>query len=573
MKVKVLFLAQLVSIFTWLSLLTPTDSYYSVYLLLGILSSVSLYYNYRHPAKRTILDYIFPACFSLMVTLANFQSLAQGNESLTLHILVVLALLFAAGFFVFFALLPPIKAFTLRTVALAKHVRPSPLQFFFITFSIIALFDLIIFFTCFYPGCLTPDSISEIQQILTGNFSNHHPFYFTMLIAPFIHFGVHFLGDINLGVALYSIFQVLIVSAAFAYSISTLYRLGISRKLLIITTIIIMLLPYNIMYSFTMWKDIMFAAIFLIFIVTLYRYFNKITIKHQIPHLILIAISALGICLFRSNGFIAMIITLAIFFIIFRKKYLKLSLLLLGVTFVAFILKYPVLKALNVKQPDTIESLSIPSQQIVRTLAYEKHNLSSEDLELISSVADPDALVKSYAPEIHDPVKVVVRTTGNQNYIKEHPIDFALLYLKLGLKYPLHYLKAWIDETRGYWNGGYSFWIWATDVQINDFGIKSQVNSNFLRQKVIEYIEYFHEVAILQPLISIGVAVWILFILLYKNLATKNKVNIFLLTPLLATWFTLLIATPVFSEFRYAYFIFTCLPFLFFISFIPSSKS
>ena len=563
-KNKIIQFAKYIAVFLWLNLLTKTDSFYSVYLLIGILSIIVIAKSKKTSDHNTWLEYIFAFFLSFAVTLSNYLIFITETTANTLSILIPILLAFTTftcGFIVFLNIITSARTIYLKTI---KKQNDSPQKIFLICFLIFCFIDILVFFTCCYPGSLTPDSIDEIGQILSGNYSNHHPFYFTMLIYPFISIGTNLFNDINIGIALYNIFQILILSAAFAYSISTLYRVGVSKKLLIILSTILALLPYNIIFSFTVWKDVLFGAAFLFFIVTLYRYFNNISLykKSKIFQIFLIFISGLTICLFRSNALVAIFISTILFFVIFRKKHLKLGIILTLVVVSAFILKRPILKAINVPQPDIIESLSIPSQQIVKTIKVEKANIDSQSLSLINGIADIDKLTSAYLPHTQDAIKEIIREEGDQTQLYQKPLDYIKLYLNLGLKYPNHYLSAWIDQTKGYWNSGYYYTIWYDEIEINDYDIKRQNDIPFLHSILTNYLNIFMKANFLRPLISIGLAIWIILLLLYRNVLNKKHELLFLLMPLILTWATLLIATPVFAEFRYTYFLFTCLPFL-----------
>lgn len=574
MKQKMpILIAKYFLVFFWLSLLTKTDSYYSIYIIIGILAVINITKTSKQRLQHTKLEYLFASLFSLMVLLANYSIFSQIAEPKGIYVataIIAAILVFISGVVVFQQILIMAKTISIKKT---KQPTKSPLKFFLICFLIFFSVDLIVLFTCCYPGSLTPDSIDEIGQILSGSYSNHHPFYYTILIYPFIQLGLNVFHNINTGVALFNIFQIIILSATFAYSISTLYRIGLSKKILYPLAIILAILPYNIIYSFTIWKDVLFAASFLILIVSLYRYFHDLaqTKKAKIAQILLIAVSALSVCLFRSNALLAMFVSVFLFFIIFKKKYLKLGILLTIIVVIAFVLKRPVLQLINVRQTDTIESLSIPSQQIASTLKYHLDTIPEEDIKLINHLADVNELADAYSPTIHDPIKNVIRKHGDQNYLKEHTVEFISLYIRLGLHYPIQYLKAWIEQTKGYWNGGYDYWIWANSIQINNYGIERKGDKP-LNNLFDSYIESFHIIPFLRPIISIGLIVWILLILLYLAITRKNKINLFLLIPILATWGTLLIATPVFSEFRYIYFAFTTAPFLTIITFIEPSK-
>lgn len=564
-KNSLILFCKYLAIFAWLGILVQTDSYYSIYLLIGILATIITTKAREYRFHNTWLEYTFAGLLSLSITLANYSIFSNTIEpkiiSITASVLSAL-IVFICGVIVFLSVLSFARTFYCKA-SKNKKDDTSPTKIFLISFLIFSLIDLIIFFTCCYPGSLTSDSIDEIGQILSGNYSNHHPFYFTILIRPFILAGINLFNDINIGVAFYNVFQILILSAVFSYSISTLYHIGIPKRTLFILTIILAILPYNMIYSFTIWKDVLFAASFLLFIVTQYRYFNNIQPyrKSKLLQSVIIFASGLTICLFRSNALIAIFVSTIIYFIIFKKKFIKLGIIFILIVIIAFVLKRPVLQAINVSQPDIIESLSIPSQQITKTIKYEKENLDIESLSLINDLVDTNMLIEAYHPNTQDPIKYIIRTVGNQNILRERPFDYIKLYLKLGIQYPKHYITAWINQTKGYWNGGYDYWIWSNEVQVNDYGIERK-NNNFFNKMLNSYIDFFHMTPILQPLISIGLAAWILFLLLYRNIINKCTKNIFILIPFIATWSTLLIATPVFAEFRYIYFLFACIPFL-----------
>ena len=572
-RLKLLFI-DLSLIFICLSILEFTDAYYSVYLLIGILGTICSYINYKKPTKKTWLEYIFSVLLATFITIANYQiyeSLPHLNEFTQALMSFLSALLvFAGSFVIFINILSYAKTFIVKTNSkLTKSDRPIKIFLFY--FAVFFFIDLTIFLLCYFPGNLTSDSIDEIGQLLSNTYTNHHPFYFTLLIKFFVSIGIRWFSSINVGVALFSIFQITVLSSAFSYSLLTLRQIGVSKKIVLTTLIILAIMPYNIIYSFTVWKDILFAAFFLIFIVSIYRYFHKLT-NHKKSLLFLMTLCGIILCLFRSNAWIAFSVATIIFFIIFKKQYLGLGFIFCAIIGVSFILKNPVLKILSIPQPDIIESLSIPTQQIARTLSESKDTISANDLSLIDKLADPEEIIKAYSPIIHDPIKKVIRSKGTVKNISEHKAEYLLLYLRLGLTHPAQYFKAWIDQTKGYWNAGYNYWRWSDEVAVNNYGVERHIISNEIKNAFSSYLFIFENTNFLTPFISIGIAVWLLIILLYINIIRKNKTIIIFIIFILATWGTLLIATPVFSEFRYIYFLFTCLPFLTIVTLINNKR-
>ena len=380
-----------------------------------------------------------------------------------------------------------------------------------------------------------------------------------MIIKVFIDIGINLFNNINIGVALYSIFSIFVLATCFIYIIKTIYTITKNLNLTLIVYICYLVYPVNIKYSFYMGKDVFFGAAVGIFVVTIYKVLNNIG-KHK-TNLIILFLSSLGMCLLRSNGLFVYIFSFIVFFILFFKKYKSINLLMVVIIALSIFLKYPVLKSLNVKQPDTIESLSIPAQQIARVIKDEKE-LTIEQKELLSKVIDIDEIPVYYVSYFSDPIKDLVREKGNQEYLKEHSKEYLNLYIQLGLKYPQKYIEAWVDQTRGYWNSGYQFWRWADGVTDNDLGVYPTINSQFFDSALTLYLMEWSGSPIFTFFLSIGFMVWLLVMFVYKSAIYKRKDLFFIIVPPLLVIATLLIATPLYAEFRYAYAVSVTLPFI-----------
>lgn len=278
-------------------------------------------------------------------------------------------------------------------------------------------------------------------------------------------------------------------------------------------------------------------------------------------------VGALGMCLLRSNGWLAFLSSIVVFGIIFWKKHMKVFFCLVGIVIVSFVLKYPVLDALHVSQPDRIESLSIPAQQIARVIVDGKE-LTPEQKELLGKVVDISAIPDAYNEWLSDPIKILVRASGNQNYINENGMRFIKLYLQLGIMYPQEYVKAWVDQTKGYWNGGYNiYWRWVTYVQENSFGIERTVRSDLVKQVLEEYLWLYADLPILQIFLCIGFHVWMIIFSTYFSWMKKDFTAMYIAVPILMIAVSLVMAAPVYAEFRYIYSAFCSIPFIFAVSF------
>lgn len=384
-------------------------------------------------------------------------------------------------------------------------------------------------------------------------------------VKLFITLGLKIFGNMNAAVALYHVFQILFMAMCFSMIMLTLYEMNIQPGWIIVTTIWYALMPFHIMYSFTMWKDIMFGGFVLLFLVFVFRILKEIG-QNKIFNYIMFLISGLGVCLFRSNGFFAFVIIFFAFLMLFQKREKNICIMFVTVIIVSFLMKHLALSNLGISQPDAVEALSIPVQQIARVIV-DHNDFTGEQREKLSEIVNIEAVPEKYLPYISDPIKGLVREKGNQQYILDNKFTYIRLYIEVGLKHPWTYIKAWIDETKGFWNAGYSYWRWSDNVQDNIYDIKRVVNSESMNRYFNEYLWLFENNGFLQIFLCIGFYVWIDLLLCFISIVRKDKAGLFMTIPVLAIIFSLLISTPVYSEFRYAYAVFCSLPFIIFTVF------
>ncbi len=565
----IFFCFKLIPMLYWISSLIRADSYYLPYLVIAILSFVSLYINTREQIKPEVLSeqkrllFATAGGFSLLTAEANYAMLFQGFSG------GICNRVYQVGMIVCFVLGSYFSAWNLLACLAVKFEKFSwkrclyhlpPIVVFGMSFITIAAVDLFFLFTCKYPGNLTTDSLVQISQILSGTYSNHHPFYHTMIIKICLVIGLNIFHDINAAVATYHVFQILFIAGCFSAVTVTLYEMRMKMCTVTVVFLWYLCMPFHIMYSFTMWKDVIFGGFTVVFVVFSYRKLKKIG-KNQFLNLIILGISGMGLCLCRSNGLFAFIIIFLCFCLFFRKKEKKLCMLFAGIILTSLFMKHVALEELGISQPDVVEALSIPLQQIARVIV-EHDDLSRTQKDLLHQVIDMENVSDIYVPYISDPVKELVREKGNQQAISSQKLEYFKLYIELGIRHPLSYIKAWIDQTRGFWNAGYDYWRWSDGIGENVFGIERTVYCTRINKYLNGYLQIFSENNLLQLFLCIGFYTWMNLILCFMNVIRKDKIGFFISVPILAIIFSLLISSPVYAEFRYAYALFCCLPFL-----------
>ncbi len=554
--VKALVCFQLLVIYAWLVNLTQTDSYYSVYLLCAIAGVLCLCDNYRKqpevPRRTLGALSVCAGLFSLATLLANYTLFEPFSALLSLFNAV-------CSFLGGWCLGLNILLCLLNRLPLAGDAqRQHPARLFLAAFGSIAAIDLAYLFFVSYPGILTTDAISTMEQVVNGSYNNTMPFWHTMTVKLFYEIGMVLFGEVNAAVAFFHCAQILFLAACFAYALVTLYQAGVPRWGVGAAYALYAFLPYNIAYSSTMWKDILFAGAALLLVTAFYRLLSGLGKNRRLDQM-LFALGAAGLCLWRTNGWYALLVTALVLAVFLRKRQKMLLILLAAVLILCWILLNPVLSVLNVSSTDLIEALAVPFQQLARVIA-EGRELTQEESQQLSQIFDLELVAELYTPGTVDPIKFEAFRHDNRAYAQAHFLEYLGLYLRLGLRYPGDYLKAWIEETKGYWNGGYSYWIYNTQgVDTNNLGIVSSAGSSAVSAGFAALFRYLEKMTLLQPLYSIGLHVWALFACFFLNLWKKRE-EFALAVPILVLIVGLWLGTPVYAEFRYAYPLFLTMP-------------
>ena len=526
--------------------------------------------------KRRYALYIISFIAAIFITLANYgiwlhPAMPEVRSSLFVRIvkLALILIIMSGTYFCAYNILLYIftKTGELTFTPPSEDKRKKQL-FFLVPFAVIFLIYMIIYVCCYFPGLLSLDSIDQVGQVLSGKYSNHQPFYHTMILGVFLRIGTSLFGSINAAVATYVVFQIFFMAFTFAFVIYNMAVLKLPTWCCTVAAVWYAVMPFHIMYSFTVWKDVYFGAFVTLMIIFFIRLMKGI--GHTTASYAGFALCSLVMCLIRSNGLFAYVFVFLSVVLLARKQK-KLILIMLATIVVAFVLKHSVLAALGVTQPDTVESLSIPLQQVARTVADNGY-IDPEDAEFLSQIADLTAIADTYDPNISDPVKNMIRDYGNEDHLKENMGAFAKLYVRTFIHNPMSYVTAWVDSTCGYWNSGYSYWIWYWDIEDNAYGITKTVMSDNVHRFMDEYLWLYYNNDLLMLFTATGFFFWVVLFLTAICAATKNRTGIIAAVPILAIVLSLLVSTPVFAEFRYVYAMFCALPILIAVSTVEESS-
>lgn len=568
-----------------------TISYESTFVVFSILAALSFRYIQKYNV--TVVKYVAKRLLILSAVISFFFVVADYSIFVTGYAFDLFKglLAFCCGtvvlylnFCVFDQLMGYNKLRNLSTDE--KNKKRGIIAAFFAPF----IFDMIYLYACAYPGWVNNDTFSQILQMTKKSYTNHHPFWHTKFLEMIIMPVYKMTGDGNKAISTVCIVQIIILSLVFMYMVKTLYDINVKNKWIIVTIVAYTLLPYNAGMSCGLIKDTMFAAFVSLMVTAMYRVINdlgstsankrsnndtagtdngeSVSKMRVSADEILLIIGTLGSCLFRTNGMIAVAITVAVSWVLLYKYKRRMLIIITAAFAFAFCLNKGYMAAKNIAQPDTVESLSIPLQQIART-SFDEKDIPDKDREYLDNVIDYDRLGEVYYNIVSDSVKDEIRYNGNQDYLKEHKAEFFKVWIDIGIHHPFNYLKGWVDQTRGYWGPSYYF-------SISERKITENLDPSILNTSNVEHNNFFNTlfelwekliltniVPSFEVIFSVGIRVWlIVFTLVFTRI--YNKMNSAVCVMPLAIAFTLAIASPMCVEFRYAYAIFTAFPMVIF---------
>lgn len=503
---------------------------------------------------------VLSALFVLMYTLVDYYNWVSMLENKMFKLIILLAVMIGL-FILFYDLLSIIfvklNEYRLNNKNTKDDIRPRVL----LSTAILCFLAYFPYFLYLYPAVMTPDSVNQLEQALGMiNYSNHHPWVHTLFIKLCFNIGYKISGDRNFAIATYTLLQMLISSVAAGYIVDTIKTITQKKWLVILSALYFAFVPYNAVFAVTMWKDIIFSYGVLVMMCALLKII-RLQENVKKSEYIIFTISSLVMCLFRTNGFPAYLITGVLIIIYFRKKLVPMGIIVICVVIAALIVKKPIMNSYNVKQPDFTESIAIPAQMMARVLVSDRR-LNDDDMYEIEHVVDLTYIKELYVPDYGDNIKELIRA-GHPEYLEKNKFKFFKIFIRNGFNYPLDYLHAYIDVTRGYWYPDNDITIAETEgIPDNSCGVYS---TPLLRGKlIVKAKEILLKLGTMLPVYGalwcLGAGFWFTLFTFAFLLTHENKQYYIVVIPIIMLMGTLFIASPISGVFRYAYFMMLSIP-------------
>lgn len=303
-------------------------------------------------------------------------------------------------------------------------------------------------FLAVYPGFFAYDATDEFNEVLTGDYVTRHPLLHVLMLGKTVTAFYDLTGSFNIGIAVYVLLQMVIMSLLVSWVLEELGRLGAGKILRIVSFFFFGMFPVIPMYVLCTSKDMPYTAGLLALLVLLTRLCReKSSFWRKWPQVMGLGAALLVTAVFRSNGMGVFLLTVPVLLWLAGKERNKSALALVLTVLVSCTgMQAGINTVLKPESTNAMEGFTVPIQQLARTWNYSPEIFSPQEQELLFEILSEEAL-KRYQPKLSDPVKAGFDAEAFQ----ENPAGYARLWLKTGLKSPMSYLNAWLMTSYGFW--------------------------------------------------------------------------------------------------------------------------
>ncbi len=315
---------------------------------------------------------------------------------------------------------------------------------FWIRAGVIALCYVPVFLAV-YPGFFVYDAQDELLQVVTRNFSTHHPLLHVLALGGIIQLVHKVTGSYNLGIACYTALQMAGIACIFAWGIGKMEKRGTAKWMRCGITLYFGLCPVLVMFSLCSAKDGLFTGMLFMAVILLQElcadadaFFRKKS------NALLLGAACVGMMLLRHNGFYGFVVFTPVLALYLRREWRRVIPCLALILACYGLINGGLTKILHADNSENQEMLTVPISQMARISAYEDVPLAEQEI-LFQYL--PGEAVQRYTPKVTDSVKI---SFDNEAYEADRK-GFWSLWAKWGAKHPFGYLNAWFMTSYGFW--------------------------------------------------------------------------------------------------------------------------
>ena len=364
----------------------------------------------------------------------------------------------------------------------------------------------------FWPGSFSYDSVTQFYTYMDWMHSSHHPLLHTLLLGFLMFLGIDNTADGSaaVGLAVYSVVQMLLMAGMMAYACHWLRRKKAPVYIRVFITLFFALFPFYSLWSFNAQKDVLFGGLVMLLSLELIDVWeNGYALLRSPLRIVKFVLISVLMMLMRNNGVYALVLVLPFAVIWAKGARLRVLALLVGCIAAYFLANHALVLVTEAEPGETVEMMSIPLQQIARTLRDFPEAAEEDEDAVLETLYGDLEYVSYYEPIISDPVKWAM----DSELLDENMPDLLSLWARLAPKYLKSYAEAFLVQNLPYFLPGAEkhYFFDVRIVQIDIFPIEAHSYIPELRPLYETYDQTLTFLGLpwVRPLSDTAVYVWL----------------------------------------------------------------
>ncbi len=287
----------------------------------------------------------------------------------------------------------------------------------------LAAIPVFVWWLGWYPGFASSDSIDQFGMIQSGTIFDYHP------AAHTLYMGVLSLGGAQPGIV--TLFQLLAFGGLLAYAAHRLIAAGVPKWLAIGAAWALGLSPAVAPTTITLWKDVPFGLFFLwAWIELLAQAVSPKLVDRKWPA-VRLGLALAGLWLFRGNGPITVLATLAVLAWIYRRR-LRALLIPLATTAISVALVTGPVYALADVSGSPIEPATVFLPDVAGSYNAEPETFLASDIALMDDLAPLTTWTGLY--DCYDSTPLLFDPSFDVEPVRASPGEYRSLGLRVFLR-------------------------------------------------------------------------------------------------------------------------------------------
>lgn len=304
----------------------------------------------------------------------------------------------------------------------------------------------------FWPGTFVYDSGTQFYTYLDWELTTHHPLLHTLMMGWLMMLGINWSADGSaaVGLAIYCAVQMAMMAGILAYACRWLRKRNAPLFARVFVTLLFALFPFYAIWSFCAQKDTLFGGLILLFVLQLVDLWRDDYATLRKPWRIAgFVLTAVLMMLMRNNGLYAFLLMVPFAIVWAKGARPRVAGLLAGCVAAFLLVNGALVWVTEAASPCKVEFLSIPLQQIARTLRDDPAAIA-EDTDGVLDALYGGESGQYYVPAVADPVKWAT----DYDAVDESIPELISLWARMGVRHMKSYAEAFLVQNLPYFLPG-----------------------------------------------------------------------------------------------------------------------